>query len=81
MPLVCGERVGSLREDLPEVCERLAERIGLRAHGRRMFAQQKTSRHIEPVPTTADDSVHRFEGKREREDFGGGLDRRPAEQF
>ncbi|MCI0413454.1 hypothetical protein L0222_11735 [bacterium] len=57
MPLVGGERAGVPGESLPEMFERLEERIGLPARGRRLFAGETTSHHIEPVPAAADDAV------------------------
>lgn len=81
MPLVRGERVGWRGEDLLKMAERLEERHRLLAEGRGVFPQQKAAHDLLPLPATADDPVRRLQRKGERENFCGGLDRRPAEQF
>lgn len=81
MPLVRGNDTGLLRKSLLEMFGRLEEWISLPAHGRGMLAPQRGAHRIQSVPAAADDAVDRLQGKRQAQDFCGGLDRRPGEQF
>ena len=81
MPLVRGECAEVRRKDLLEVFERLPKRIALQAGGRGVFAADQTPPRTLPVPTPADQAVNRLQGKRQAEEFCGGLDGFTGKQF
>lgn len=61
MPLIRGERAGVPGKSLLQMFERLEERIGLPAHGRRMLAEQATSPRIEAEPASPDEAINRLQ--------------------
>lgn len=81
MPLVRGECAGGRRKDLLEMFERLPQRITLRADRCRVFAADQAAPCVLPVPTPADQAVDCFQGEGQAEEFCGGFDCRPREEF
>jgi len=80
MPLVRREDAGVRREERLQVAERLVQRIGLRAGGRRLFSAEQTSHRIKAASQSSDQAVDRLQGKRQAQRFRCGFERRATEQ-